>query len=90
MARTPESVEALIEHVEHFQNRVMQDALAEATAAYWERRAEVFEWARPRPGDYAGLATPADLLAADARCAAVADACRKRAAWSLIQRREAA
>lgn len=33
----------LAEHVEHFRARVLQDALAEATAAYWERRAETFE-----------------------------------------------
>jgi hypothetical protein len=32
----------LLEHVEHFQHRVMQDALSEATADYWRRRAEQF------------------------------------------------
>lgn len=32
----------LAEHVEHFRMRVLQDALAEATAAYWLRRAEQF------------------------------------------------
>lgn len=30
------------EYVEHFRHRVLQDALAEATAAYWMRRAEQF------------------------------------------------
>ena len=30
------------EHVEHFRWRVLQDALAEATATYWERRAAAF------------------------------------------------
>lgn len=34
---------ALIEHVEHFQRRVLADALQEATVAYWRRRAAVFE-----------------------------------------------
>ncbi len=29
-------------HVENFTRRVMQDALAEATAAYWLRRADTF------------------------------------------------
>ncbi len=28
--------------IEHFRARVLQDALAEATAAYWNRRAETF------------------------------------------------
>ncbi|HWI43257.1 MAG TPA: hypothetical protein VNS81_06525 [Nocardioides sp.] len=32
----------LEEHVEHFRTRVLQDALAEATAKYWLRRAETF------------------------------------------------
>lgn len=33
----------VVEHVDHFQHRVMQDALAEATAAYWNKRAGDFE-----------------------------------------------
>lgn len=33
----------LIEYVAHFQHRVIQDALAEATALYWERRAQDFD-----------------------------------------------
>jgi hypothetical protein len=37
------SARELVEHVEHFQHRVMQDALAEATAAYWEKRARDFD-----------------------------------------------
>ena len=41
--------------VEHFRNRVLQDALAEATAAYWRRRAE----------DFASVGTPGcDAIAA--------------------------
>ena len=32
----------LPEHLEHFRARVLQDALNEATAAYWQRRAEAF------------------------------------------------
>jgi hypothetical protein len=30
-------------YVQHFRERVLQDALAEATAAYWLRRAAQFE-----------------------------------------------
>lgn len=37
------SVARLVEHVEHFQRRVLQDALNEACAGYWRRRAEQFE-----------------------------------------------
>lgn len=33
----------LSEHVEHFRLRVLQDALNEATSAYWLRRAATFE-----------------------------------------------
>ncbi len=32
----------LAAHIEHFRARVLQDALAEATAAYWLRRADTF------------------------------------------------
>jgi hypothetical protein len=39
----------LVADVEHFAHRVIQDALAEATAAYWTRRAE----------DFANVGTPA-------------------------------
>ena len=33
----------LAEHLEHFRMRVFQDALNEATAAYWLKRAEQFD-----------------------------------------------
>ena len=36
-------------YVDHFRGRVLQDALAEATAAYWTKRADQF----------AGVGTPA-------------------------------
>jgi hypothetical protein len=45
------SARTLVEHVEHFQHRVMQDALAEATAAYWRRRAEDFRQVGTRECD---------------------------------------
>ena len=70
---------ALADHLEHFRGRVLQDALTEATAAYWERRAQVFEAAAPRPGDYHGRASRAELQAAHDRCHATAKACRARA-----------
>lgn len=65
--------------VENFRRRVLQDALAEGLAATFERRSELFEWARPRPTDYCGRATPADLAARDERLRADADRCRRHA-----------
>lgn len=59
--------------------RVLEDAFTEAVPDYWERRAERFEAARPRPGDFPGRAGQAALDAADARLAATAQACREAA-----------
>lgn len=66
-------------NVDHFRLRVAQDALIDGLEATWRRRAAAWEWARPRPDDYAGRATPADLRARDRRCADIAQACRNRA-----------
>lgn len=63
----------------HFNARVLADCLSEATAAFWERRAEAFLEAAPRPGEYHGRATPAELSAARQRCLDAAAACRARA-----------
>lgn len=68
-----------------FRRRVVQDAIADAMATQWRRRAATFEWARPRPGDWPGRATAADLKAQDARLAAIAAACRARAAVAFHQ-----
>ena len=59
--------------------RVLTDALAEGTDAYWLRRAEVFELAAPRPGDFNGRATRAELVERAERCRSTAAACRARA-----------
>lgn len=40
---------SLVEFLDHMQHRVLQEALTTATANYWERRAESFEWAKPEP-----------------------------------------
>lgn len=69
----------LDDHLTQFSLRILRDAMNEATAAYWLRRAEAFEAARPRPGDYPGNATMRDLRDADQRCRAAADACRRQA-----------
>lgn len=70
----------LTEYVAHFRERVLQDALNEATASYWTRRAETFEAARHRPGiDYPGRATLDELRARWCALTETAQACRARA-----------
>lgn len=69
--------------LDHFRARILQDALTEATAHYWIRRAEAFEAAAPRPGDYHGLAEYDDLLdrwERWERCKQTAENCRRHAA----------
>lgn len=73
----------LEEHVEHFRTRVLADALQEATCAYWRRRADAFAAALPRPTDYTGRATAAEIEAQRYRVAAVVLACRERAGFML-------
>lgn len=65
--------------LENFQRRLIQDACQEARADYWERLAEYFDWARPKPGDRTGRATPEQIAEQDRRMAAMAEACRQRA-----------
>jgi hypothetical protein len=57
----------------------VRDAVRDALADTWERRARSFEWARPRVGDFNGAATAAELEERDRRCADVALACRRHA-----------
>lgn len=61
---------------EQIRLRFLQDAFTEARAAQWRRRAEAFEWCRPRPGDFNGRATADELAARDARLARLARLCR--------------
>jgi hypothetical protein len=49
------------------------------TAIYWRRRAETFEWAKPRLGENRGDLSDTELSAAWQRCHATAEACRNRA-----------
>ena len=69
----------LANYLDHFRSRVLQDALTDATAAYWLRRAQAFDEAAPRPGDDTGGATPAELDERRQRCEATARACRAHA-----------
>jgi hypothetical protein len=78
------TVVALVEHVDRFAERVIQDALNEATAAYWRRRAEQTEAARSRTGDFHGLATSEEIEARDCRLAERAAACRGAAEIAIV------
>lgn len=65
--------------LEHFRSRVLQDALSEACAGYWNRRAELLERCLSRPGDYAGSATAEEIESRDARIRADVARCRAHA-----------
>lgn len=71
---------AMMTTVDHFQRRVIQDALNEARRRWWLQRAEDFERAKPRPGEYAGQATIEQLRARWKWCHHTAQACRNKAA----------
>ena len=63
-----------------FRERFLADLLTQGMASYYGRRARVFEWAAPRPGDFVGRATPHQLAAQSARCRETATAFRNKAA----------
>jgi hypothetical protein len=65
--------------LDHFRARILQDALTEATAQYWLHRAQQFDDAAPRPGDYQGNATPLERQHQAIRSRQTADNCRRHA-----------
>lgn len=68
------------ERVAHFRLRVLAEALSEATADYWNTRAQRFLEGAHRPGvDYPGRRTAEDLDAHNQRVFAKAQACWNRA-----------
>ncbi len=69
----------LSEHVAHFQRRILEDGLLVAMPSTYRQRADMFDWARPKPNDYTGKATQKDLADLDERCRLVAEACRRHA-----------
>jgi len=76
------------EYVDHFRARVLQDALTEAIATYWLTRAERFDRAMHRPGDFRGRAGVEALAANNAILAEAAQACRNRASLSPITKED--
>jgi hypothetical protein len=89
--------------LDHFRARVLQDCLTQATADYWFRRAQQFEDAAAREGDYHGNASTGEerwqkhqcnaacrsrLSGAYARCMATALACLRHAQLILDARPE--
>ncbi|HSX67224.1 hypothetical protein [Nocardioides sp.] len=65
----------------HFAYRVIQDAWDDASAAGWIHRAELYEWARPRPEDFVPAhVTPEERQERWNRLTELANACRARAA----------
>lgn len=73
------SVEAQIEQAGR---RILQDVFTEAQAAYWERRAQTFEDARRKPGDYQPphlQVTEEERAQRDRDLAETALACRRKA-----------
>ena len=65
--------------LDHFRARILQNALIEATAQYWIHRAQQFEDAAPRVGEFHGNATPDELRQRWYDCMGTATACRRRA-----------
>ena len=68
-----------LDRVEHFRARVLQDALNSGLAVTYRRRADALEAARPRPGDFTGRATVAELEERHRLLTERAEACRRHA-----------
>lgn len=64
---------------EQMAERVVVEAFNDATRVWWLRRAEEFEAAKYRAGDYPGRATVEELREQWRRCDDAARACRAKA-----------
>ncbi len=71
---------ASVDFEEAVRRRAVQDAITDSLVWQLRRRAEVFEWAAPRPTDFTGNATEEELFTAVNRCHARAQALRSKAA----------
>ena len=79
-ANTLRGLVETIDAGEQLRVRAVQDAITSNLGWQLRRRADIFEAAAPRPDDWNGQATEADLAAARDRCHGVALALRSRAA----------
>ena len=70
---------ARIDVAEPVRRRVVQEALSDALAMTWRRKADLYLWACSRPGEYTGNASPEELAQRDRKLAAQAQACRHKA-----------
>lgn len=73
------SISVPANHLDHFRRRVIQDAMAEATACYWERRAGTFEACMIQPDDYTGGLTPEEIEQSNRRIENIIEACLNKA-----------
>lgn len=73
------SISVPADQIDHFRRRVIQDAMTEATASYWERRARQLSQAKFVQGDYVGWLTVEQVKAHDDRIQAQVDACLNKA-----------
>lgn len=77
-----ERLVSIEDKVEQASRRILQDVFTEGLAAYWERRAQTFEDARAKPGDYQPphlQVTEEERAQRDRGLAETALACRRRA-----------
>lgn len=78
-APPPAPASELHRYLAHFQWRVLQDALTQATADHWEHRATQLEQARPRRGDYPGQTSQRDRALKHRQLTDIATSCRHKA-----------
>ena len=64
---------------ERIRIRAVQEAVGNAAAFTWTRKAEAYEWAMSLPSDFTGDATAEQIAERDRRLAAQARAFRNRA-----------
>lgn len=65
--------------LDHFQHRIVREAMKEATAAYWTKRADQYAAAMPRASDHIGRRSYDDVAARAIRLQTIVTACRNRA-----------
>lgn len=69
-----------IDQEEQLRRRAVQDAISSVHVKQLRRRADQFDAARPKPGDFTGSATAEDLAELDKRMAGAALGLRQKAA----------